>query len=50
MLGIECVYDDKRSKPGLRTGVVENLSQRLGKPPRRLHFFLGSTRNLSGEA
>ncbi|KZL65071.1 C6 transcription factor [Colletotrichum tofieldiae] len=26
---IECVYDDKRSKPGLRTGAVENLSQRV---------------------
>ncbi|KAL0937713.1 uncharacterized protein CTRU02_207444 [Colletotrichum truncatum] len=26
---VECVYDDKRSKPGLRTGAVENLSQRV---------------------
>ncbi|OLN97241.1 putative transcriptional regulatory protein C530.11c-like protein 4 [Colletotrichum chlorophyti] len=28
-LHVECVYDDKRSKPGLRTGAVENLSQRV---------------------
>ncbi|KAI8279284.1 Citrinin biosynthesis transcriptional activator ctnR [Colletotrichum sp. SAR11_240] len=26
---VECVYDDRRSKPGLRTGAVENLSQRV---------------------
>ncbi|KAH0438958.1 hypothetical protein CcaCcLH18_03104 [Colletotrichum camelliae] len=28
-LHVECVYDDRRSKPGLRTGAVENLSQRV---------------------
>ncbi|KAH8807804.1 fungal-specific transcription factor domain-containing protein [Xylogone sp. PMI_703] len=27
--GIDCVYDDKKMKPGLRTGAVENLSQRV---------------------
>ncbi|KAI8307066.1 Citrinin biosynthesis transcriptional activator ctnR [Colletotrichum sp. SAR11_59] len=26
---VECVYDYRRSKPGLRTGAVENLSQRV---------------------
>ncbi|KAH8596303.1 fungal-specific transcription factor domain-containing protein [Bisporella sp. PMI_857] len=26
---IECVYDDRRGKPGLRTGAVENLNQRV---------------------
>ncbi|KAF9879358.1 hypothetical protein CkaCkLH20_02901 [Colletotrichum karsti] len=28
-LYVECLYDDKRSKPGLRTGAVESLSQRV---------------------
>ncbi|KAH8679604.1 fungal-specific transcription factor domain-containing protein [Tricladium varicosporioides] len=26
---IECVYDDRKVKPGLRTGAVENLTQRV---------------------
>jgi hypothetical protein len=28
---IECLYDDKRMKPGLRTGAVENLNQIVGE-------------------
>ncbi|RFU26847.1 hypothetical protein B7463_g9503, partial [Scytalidium lignicola] len=28
-LCIDCVYDERRSKPGLRTGAVESLSQRV---------------------
>ncbi|KAM0130870.1 hypothetical protein ACHAP3_007097 [Botrytis cinerea] len=28
-LDIECVYDDKKIRPGLRTGAVESLSQRV---------------------
>ncbi|TVY49129.1 hypothetical protein LOCC1_G001208 [Lachnellula occidentalis] len=27
---IDCLYDDKKTKPGLRTGAVENLNQRVG--------------------
>ncbi|KAG7135058.1 Thiamine repressible genes regulatory protein thi1 like [Verticillium longisporum] len=26
---VECLYDDRKNKPGLRTGAVENLSQRV---------------------
>ncbi|KAL2129552.1 hypothetical protein VTI74DRAFT_7617 [Chaetomium olivicolor] len=26
---VECLYDDRKTKPGLRTGAVENLSQRV---------------------
>ncbi|KAH8680801.1 fungal-specific transcription factor domain-containing protein [Xylariales sp. PMI_506] len=26
---IDCIYDDKKSKPGLRTGAIENITQRL---------------------
>ncbi|TVY24175.1 Citrinin biosynthesis transcriptional activator [Lachnellula hyalina] len=26
---IDCLYDDKKTKPGLRTGAVENLNQRV---------------------
>ncbi len=29
-LGVECIYDDKRSKGGIKTGVIERLAQRLG--------------------
>lgn len=25
----ECVYDEIKSKPGMRVGVIENLNQRL---------------------
>ncbi|KAL1845343.1 hypothetical protein VTK73DRAFT_651 [Phialemonium thermophilum] len=28
---VECVYDDKRTKPGMRTGAIETLSQRVGE-------------------
>ncbi|KAK6609650.1 C6 transcription factor [Botrytis cinerea] len=28
-INIECVYDDKKIRPGLRTGAVESLSQRV---------------------
>lgn len=35
---VDCVYDDRRSKPGLRTGAVENLSQRVAALE---HMFLG---------
>ena len=31
VLDIDCVYDDRKAKPGLRTGAVENLNQRVGK-------------------
>lgn len=27
---VDCVYDDRKMKPGLRTGVVEKLNQRVG--------------------
>lgn len=29
-LSSPCVYDNKRSKPGLKTGAVEGLSRRIG--------------------
>lgn len=28
-LNVDCVYDDKRQKPGMRTGAIEALNQRL---------------------
>lgn len=28
---IECIYEDKRSKPGMRTGAIEHLSRRIGE-------------------
>jgi hypothetical protein len=28
---IYCIYENRKSKPGLRTGAVENLTQRVGK-------------------
>lgn len=30
IIGTQCVYDETRSKPGMRTGAVENLSRRVG--------------------
>ena len=26
----ECVYDQKRQKPGLKAGAIESINQRLG--------------------
>ncbi|KAI1643241.1 fungal-specific transcription factor domain-containing protein [Daldinia loculata] len=34
----QCVYDDTRSKPGMRTGAIENLSQRVASLEQ---MFLG---------
>jgi hypothetical protein len=28
--GLECVYETKRAKPGMKAGAVENLHRRLG--------------------
>jgi len=28
---IDCIYDDRKTRPGLRTGAVENLNQRVSK-------------------
>lgn len=28
--GVDCVYDDKRMKGGIKTGVIERLTQRIG--------------------
>ncbi|KAI1652460.1 fungal-specific transcription factor domain-containing protein [Daldinia decipiens] len=35
-----CVYDDTRSKPGMRTGAIENLSQRVASLEQ---MFLGQS-------
>ncbi|KAF3055722.1 C6 transcription factor [Daldinia childiae] len=37
---IQCVYDDTRSKPGMRTGAIENLSQRVASLEQ---MFLGQS-------
>lgn len=29
-LGLDCVYESKRIKPGLKSGAIENLHRRLG--------------------
>lgn len=31
ILGVDCVYEDKRSKGGVKIGVIERLSHRLGQ-------------------
>ncbi|KAI4868745.1 fungal-specific transcription factor domain-containing protein [Hypoxylon rubiginosum] len=36
----ECVYDDTRSKPGLRTGAIESISQRVASLEQ---MFLGQS-------
>lgn len=33
--GLECVYETKRVKPGLKGGAVENIHRRLGSYLRR---------------
>ncbi|KAI2776237.1 fungal-specific transcription factor domain-containing protein [Daldinia loculata] len=38
--GTQCVYDDTRSKPGMRTGAIENLSQRIASLEQ---MFLGQS-------
>ncbi|KAI1474107.1 fungal-specific transcription factor domain-containing protein [Daldinia eschscholtzii] len=38
--GTQCVYDDTRSKPGMKTGAVENLSQRVASLEQ---MFLGQS-------
>ncbi|KAH7176033.1 hypothetical protein EDB81DRAFT_31452 [Dactylonectria macrodidyma] len=30
-LGIDCVYDQEKSKPGMRTGAIESLNERVGE-------------------
>ncbi|KAF1922533.1 uncharacterized protein M421DRAFT_77921 [Didymella exigua CBS 183.55] len=34
--GLECIYESKRNKPGLKPGAVENLHRRLDELERRL--------------
>ncbi|KAL2795045.1 hypothetical protein BJX66DRAFT_324909 [Aspergillus keveii] len=33
-LGAQCIYETRRNKPGLKSGAVEHLNQRLGMQPR----------------
>jgi hypothetical protein len=30
---LECVYDEEKTKPGFRVGVIENLTERLSQYP-----------------
>ncbi|KAJ6446085.1 signal peptide-containing protein [Purpureocillium lavendulum] len=39
---VDCVYDDKKSKPGMRPGAIESLSQRLASTQAVLEqMFMG---------
>lgn len=32
-IGTDCVYDQEKSKPGMRPGAIESLNQRVGEYP-----------------
>ena len=38
---LECVYDERKLKPGIRPGAIEHLSQRLGKVFSLAYLFDG---------
>ena len=37
-VGLVCVYETKRVKPGLKAGAVENLHKRLGNSTYNVTF------------
>lgn len=39
IIGVSCVYDLRKTKPGLKAGAVESLGRRIGKPTIRYHFL-----------
>lgn len=36
---IDCIYDGKKAKPGMRTGAIESLNQRLGEYQTTCHII-----------
>lgn len=36
----DCTYDDKRTKPGMRPGAIESLTQRLSKSYHAIPCFV----------
>ncbi|KAH7250833.1 fungal-specific transcription factor domain-containing protein [Fusarium solani] len=48
--GYECVYESKRSKPGMKTGAIENLHRRLDVLERSVSRQQEALNNLQSEA
>ena len=43
--GLDCVYDEGKAKPGLRTGAIENLTQRVGKYLHSIQYQVNGKSN-----